>query len=227
MIAACWLWKKDINRDDAIQDIAWMDDLAAPLQDSTAVGILNKLRRATVTTVNECLKAILLPNLKAGKTEAIATLVGRGSKKIARETFRASDPTLLFDSELWPDAKLRLTASYKHLGGIVQVEGGIQIQDWCCMASFRKHRKATFASPIVAAAGKQILFSTLVESTQYFGTGAWPRASATDIRKLQHAVVAMSRQSLAPSVPLRRHATLEQSTCCLRLEPCLPSLRFT
>ena len=157
-------------------DVTWMDDLAVLLEDEEASGLIEKLRKAARMTLDQCLQAILLPNLKAGKAEALLTLVGRRSRKLAQEVFRGKEPTLDLQSSLWPGARLRLVSSYKHLGGIVQVEGGFKRELNSRIAAawraFRKHQKAVFASPIVDSRDKQILFGTLVESTLYFGVGA-------------------------------------------------------
>ena len=189
-------------------DVTWMDDLAILLEASSAEGVVEKLRRAAVLTLDQCLQAILLPNLKAGKTEAIIMLRGRGSKQVAREVFRSKDPTLGLQSQLWPTARLRLVPSYKHLGSVIQVEGGckreLRARIGSAWRAFKKHKKAVFASPLVATSEKQILFGSLVESTLYFGIGAWPCVEENTVGQLHSAIVAMSRHLLRPRFDYER-----------------------
>ena len=202
-----WFLQIPESQDDAVDeqrpiDVTWMDDLAILLEATSAKGVVEKLRRAAVLTLDQCLQAILLPNLKAGKTEAIVMLRGRGSKQMAREVFRGKDPTLGLQSQLWPTARLRLVPSYKHLGSVIQVEGGskreLKARIGAAWRAFKKHKKAVFASRLVASSEKQILFGSLVESTLCFGVGAWPCVEETDVGQLHSAIVAMSRHLLRP-----------------------------
>ena len=62
-------------------------------------------------TISECVKAALLPNLAAGKTEAALCLYGRQSEKTAAEIFQGAEPSLQLSSPVWPQARLRLVTS--------------------------------------------------------------------------------------------------------------------
>ncbi|CAE7602832.1 unnamed protein product [Symbiodinium sp. CCMP2592] len=158
-------------------DATWMDDLAVILTDATAQGLLAKLKAATCVTLEECLKAALLPNLRAGKTEALVALYGPGSNTLAKEVFRGKLPQLPLDSSLWPEASLGLAS--------------------CMQRAFNKHRRQVFASPIVRIAEKAILFTSLIESTLYYGAGTWSGLRPADIARLQSHVVNMARSMLS------------------------------
>ena len=179
-------------------DVTWMDDMSILLQASTASRLLHRLRIAATLTVDECLKAILLLNLRAGKI----SLVGRGARNVARTAFEGKEPTLQLDSGIWPDARLRLTAAYKHLGGIVQVGGGLKKELKARMGSawqaFNKHKRLIFGSPTVQPGEKAVLFSSLVESTIYYGSGTWPELAPAEADRLQGCLLRMARQMLRP-----------------------------
>ena len=50
-------------------DVTWMDDLAVLLWATGPEQMIEALRTAATVTIDSCVQALLLPNLKAGKTE--------------------------------------------------------------------------------------------------------------------------------------------------------------
>ena len=145
---------------------------------------------------------MLLPNLRAKKTEAIVSLFGKGATSVAKELFHGSEPTMELDSDLWPGARLRLVASYKHLGGLVQKDGSlkqeIKARVGAAWQAFTKHRKRVLGSPIVSARDEALLFSSLIESTLYYGAGTWSSLTKDLEEKLQQTAVGMARLMLRP-----------------------------
>ena len=184
-------------------DVSWMDDLALLLSAETPAGLIESVREASATLIDECLKALLYPNLAPGKTEAILSLVGRHSRSVRAEIYRDSEPSLALDSKLWPTARLRLVSRYKHLGGILHCTGSLsaELQARCALAwhSFRKHRRLIFASPIVTHREKSLLFHSLVLSSLLYGAGTWPVQDGPVVDKLQGVLLAMTRQMLRPT----------------------------
>ena len=183
-------------------DITWMDDLALLVMSDTADDLVDKARRVATVTINECVRASLLPNLAAGKTEAVISLYGARSKKLAAEIFRGSEPSLQLHSHIWPEARLRLVSSYRHVGGIIQARGGhskeIKARIGAAWAAFRLHKRQVFGSPVVDSRDKSLLFSSVVESTLFYGVGAWPLITEDDVAKFQHALHGMAKMMLRP-----------------------------
>ena len=94
-------------------DVTWMDDLAVLLSSHSPTQLVEDLRAAATCTVEECVHALLLPNLGPGKTEAVATLVGAGSKRAKLETFRGAAPSLALPTDLWRGACRLLQAPWR------------------------------------------------------------------------------------------------------------------
>ncbi|CAE7208996.1 Pgc [Symbiodinium sp. CCMP2592] len=187
-------------------DVTWMDDLAVLLWADGPDRLIHALRTAATVTIDSCIQALLLPNLRAGKTEAIAHLVGAGSKRVRLAVFNCKEPTLDLSESIWPGARLRLVSSYRHLGGILHVTGSlayeIRARTGAAWHAFRKHKRQVFGSPTVGARDKAVLFGSLVESTLFFGIGAWPRVTSCDTQKIQSTLVAMARNMLRPRYSL-------------------------
>ena len=138
-----------------------------------------------------------------GASEAIVSLVGRDSRKLRSELFRASEPSLPLHSVLWPEASLRLVPRYKHLGGILHCSGSVvpELRTRSALAwqAFRKHRRLVFASPIATHREKSLLFHSLVLSSLLYGAGTWSSQENTCVDKVQGVIVAMTRQMLRPT----------------------------
>ena len=200
----CGLPDGSVEPDDICSpvDATWMDDMSILLQANSSQELIERLRTAATTTLDECLQAVLLPNLRQGKTEAVVSFVGKGSLKTAKQAFEGSDPTLLLQSSIWPDARLRFAAVYKHLGGLIQVGGGLKLEFKARVGSawqaFNKHKRLIFGSPVVTLQEKSILFTSLVESTLYYGAGTWSLVRPAEKDKLQGCLLQMARQMLRP-----------------------------
>ena len=206
-------------------DATWMDDLALLVEDSRPDRLLEKVAAVATATLDECIKATLVPNLAEGKTECVVALYGPGSKKTSSEVFRGSSPDIQLHSDIWPNARLRLVTTYKHVGGIIQAGGGttkeVRSRLGAAWAAFRQHRRQVFSSPLVHIRDKSVLFSAVVESTLLFGVGAWPAHDPVATRKFQGALVCMARLMLRPrfSYAEARHMSGLYALACARILP--------
>ena len=206
-------------------DVTWMDDLALLVADSRPERLLDKVATVATATLDECMKATLVPNLTEGKTECVVALCGPGSKKISSEVFRGSSPDIQLHSEIWPEARLRLVTTYKHVGGIVQAGGGtareVRSRIGAAWAAFRQHRRQVFSSPLVHARDKAVLFAAVVESTLFYGVGAWPAHDSASTTKFQGSLVGMARLMLRPrfTYSAARHMSGLYALACARILP--------
>ena len=183
-------------------DVSWMDDLALLSSSKSAEGTVSATQHIASILLDECLHALLMPNLSKGKTEAIVSLVGPGSRRLKQELFVDSDPTFPLQSAMWPEARLRVTPAYKHLGGIIHHSGSIQAEVKArigsAWTSFRKHRRRVFAASYASTRDKAILLRSLVLSTMCFGIGTWPTVEPSVQDTFHTALVRMSRIMLRP-----------------------------
>ncbi|CAE7242191.1 unnamed protein product [Symbiodinium sp. CCMP2592] len=184
-------------------DVSWMDDLALLIWDTCPHRLLDSVRKAAEILLDECVKALLYPNLDPGKTEAIVSLVGKDSRKLRAQLFRSSVASLDLSPRVHPAAALRLVPQYRHLGGILHWKGALRFeirsrlgQAW---QAFKKHRRAIFASPVVSHREKALLFQSLVMSAMLFGAGTWVYRDAREVEAIVGAQLTMARQMLRPS----------------------------
>ena len=133
-------------------DSTWMDDLSLLLQAPDAEAFLQRLTYGASTLVDSCLEHALLPNLGRGKTEALVHLRSRQARSVRRQLFADQGGALPLRCRLWPEAKLRVTAAYKHLGGLLHHQGHLlrevkarAAQAW---TAFNQNKKKVFASPL-------------------------------------------------------------------------------
>ena len=118
----------DSNSSASPLDVTWMDDLAVLLwadgpRQMIESDLIEALRTAATVTIDSCVQAPLLPNHKAGKTEALLHLIGPESRRLREAVFSCSEPMLELHGSIWTGARLRLVATYKHLGGLLHVDG--------------------------------------------------------------------------------------------------------
>ncbi|CAE7526831.1 unnamed protein product [Symbiodinium sp. CCMP2592] len=184
-------------------DVSWMDDLVLLLWSASADGLISDTKLAAEVLLDECVRALLHPNLDPGKSEAIVSLVGRGSRKLRAALFRNPQPGIELQPQVYPASKLRFVAKYKHLGGILHWQGSLSVELRARVAqawqAFRKHRRAVFASPLITHREKALLFRSVVASTLYFGAGTWVYQEEAALQPLQGALLAMARQMLRPT----------------------------
>ena len=177
-------------------DSTWMDDLSLLLQAPDAEAFLQRLTYGASTLVDSCLEHALLPNLGRGKTEALVHLRSRQARSVRRQLFADQGGALPLRCRLWPEAKLRVTAAYKHLGGLLHHQGHLlrevkarAAQAW---TAFNQNKKKVFASPLVLLADKATLFDSLVATTLFYGSGTWPEPSVDCIQKLTGTLRSMA-----------------------------------
>ena len=186
----------------SVLDSTWMDDAAFVLRHHSAATLIQHLGRTAGALLDGCLGRALLPNLDRGKTEAIVSLQGSGSRKARADLFRAEQPSIPARSRLWPDAHIRLVAQYQHLGGTIHHTGALQreIKHRIALAwqAFNKRRKKIFTSPVVARTDKVVLFDSLVLSVLLYGAGTWCDVDDKALMQLSSAYHHMVASMLRP-----------------------------
>ena len=184
-------------------DVSWMDDLALLISANSAPELLSAVSGAAAALLDECLRAMLHPNLDPGKTEALVSLTGKQSRTLRSQLFRSAESSIPAPSMLWPNARIRIVPTYKHLGGLLHWSGSLhpELRTRCAQAwqAFRKQRKLVYGSPTVSHRDKALIFLSLVTTRLLYGVGTWDVTEDAYVEKLQGVLVAMTRQMLRPT----------------------------
>ncbi|CAE7710314.1 unnamed protein product [Symbiodinium sp. CCMP2592] len=162
-------------------DATWMDDLSLLLTAPNAQALETRAREGASCLIDACLSHALLPNLSRGKTEALLSFRAAGTKEIKHRVYHEQQGALTLNCALWPDATLRATPAYKHLGGILhhggKLEREVRFRTAQAWSSFNSRKRHVFASPLVPWEQKMVLFDTLVATVLFYGSGTWTNVS--------------------------------------------------
>ena len=229
MLCSVQVFSGDPEESLQILDCTWMDDSAFVLCHQDAGSLVDNLQHTSGHLLDSCLGRALLPNLDQGKTEAILSLQGKGSRKLRTDLFRPDPPVLEAPSDLWPGAHIRLVTQYRHLGGVLHHTGSLLREVKCRVAlawgAFNKRRKRIFASPVVARKDKTILFESLVLSVLLYGAGGWTEVGPAELAPLESAHHHMAATMLRPqySIDAAKHLGPAQVLSLVEL-PSVPVL---
>ncbi|CAE6923113.1 unnamed protein product, partial [Symbiodinium sp. CCMP2456] len=164
-------------------DCTWMDDSALMVRSRSADALADKLSVTAGALLDGCLGRALLPNLDKGKTEAIVSLRGAGSRK-ERQIHQTG----------------ALIREIRHRVALAWV-------------AFTKRRKHIFASPCVAWKDKTNLYESLVLSVPLYGAGTWRTLESPESQCLSSAyhqmVYAMMRPAYKADAGLGRWPLLD------------------
>ena len=202
-------------------DCTWMDDSALVFQAPSASALMLRLRLTTAALLDSCLGRALLPNLDRGKTEAVVSLRGKGSRGIRASIFASEPPTVEVNARLWPDARVQLVPVYRHLGGLIhhgaQLKHELRHRKALAWSAFNKRRKKIFGSPTVVWSDKTILFESLVVSVLFHGAGTWGPLSSEDRQSLAATYHHMAFSMMRPqySVEAARRLGSERALALL------------
>ena len=183
-------------------DVTWMDDCALLYFSASAAAVLEGTRRIAAIMLDECIRAILTPNLGPGKSETVVSLQGKGARALRIQAFAGNGPSLDIPSTMLPGSRLRVVPKYCHLGGIIHHTGAVRSEVKArvghAWTSFRQHQRRVFGSAFVTPHDKAVIFESIVLSTLVFAAGTWTVDRAEAIAPIQHALLQMSRIMLKP-----------------------------
>ena len=184
-------------------DVSWMDDLAILGACSTAKEAPEVLATTAGILIDTCLSRGMFPNLDRNKTEVIVGLRGKGAHAVRKALLSDTEPRLLTTSRCWPEQRIRVVASYKHLGGILHHQGRLEAEAktraGLAWAAFNKHKRTVFCQHHVRLQDKVVIFQSLVLSVLFYGCGTWGELELKARARLNRAYLSMGR------VLLRRH----------------------
>ena len=116
----------------------WADDSAILLADRSSERLLQRARCLFQIAHREMMRRAMAPNYKAGKTEAVVHLSGKGKRELARELFVRQQSRLHFTVGQRTFA-VGCVPGYSHLGGRVTVKGN-------AIADLRQKLASAFAA---------------------------------------------------------------------------------
>ena len=202
MLNELWPVSACATEEIPLLDCTWMDDAALVLQAHTAPALVDKLRQTAGVLLDGCLGRALLPNLDRGKTEAVVSLRGPGSRQTRAQTFRDDPATLDVNSDLWPGARIQLVPLYRHLGGHIHQSGALirEVRHRVALAwaAYTKRRKTIFAFSFVNWQDKVTIFESLVLSVLLYGAGTWNDLSVAERKCLESAYHRMAFGMMKP-----------------------------
>ena len=184
-------------------DATWMDDATFLIGSPTSHALPNIMATTGAAVVDACVGRALLPNLDKGKTEFIACPLGQGSRRVRQDLFTDSDPCIRLGSRLWPESKVSLVSSYRHLGGVIHHDSSLirELKNRVALAwkAFNTRKRQIFGSPGVCRKDKVVLFESLVLSILLYGAGSWDQLSPREESILTSAYHGMCFYMLRPA----------------------------
>ena len=195
----------------------WHDNVILLVASERCEDLLEACAAAT-RLAQSCFAATgLVVNFAAGKTEVVATPLGTGRRNTLSAILDSPDVSLPLDSNDASCQSVRLVSAYKHLGSMLQDDGGLRCDvDWR-LQSARKGL-APLARPIfgrsdVAPKAKADIFSTLIISRLAHNVGVWGALSPTEANHWSAGVFGLYR-SLAPRALRQAAAHLSAAQLC-------------
>ena len=202
----------------AIRDVVWADDIAVPRvckdprQTCAAIACETGARADSMSELG------LRLTYGAGKTAAVATVRGAGSREVKQSLFphdqaAGSIPLLREHAER---AAVPLVASYRHLG-TMQAPGGdigpeIRYRVSQAHGALQEGRRKLYRSRRICVRRMAHLLNATVLAKLTHGAGAWPPLGKCDQQTFDTAVWTFSRAILC--VPRSGDQSLTGVMCC-------------
>ena len=190
----------------------WADDLSLPLV-GTAEQVPAAVTVAATALHHACHKRAMCPNYAPGKTEALVSYAGPGSRKAARSLYGTGCGSLPLPVQ--PAVRLRCVLQYCHLGTMLSAK---------CRPTRDLHRKLGFAKSVAGQLAKKVLRR---EAVQIHARGSILDVLATS-RAHYGAAIWGGLNSQEAALWAAGHGSLYR--CLVRPRrgadgPCFPSLR--
>ena len=163
-------------------DATWADDSAFATAAKTATGLLQKATRLSAVVPRTCHRFGFTPNMKIGKTSAMISLCGKGSKGARLAYFGGGAPELKV-AEL--GLAVPVVPQYRHLGGFVDINntGVVEARHRVALAgqAYDSVGKLMLNRKDLALSVRAGIFNTVVTAS-FFNLGLWlPSGKAWNI----------------------------------------------
>jgi hypothetical protein len=205
----------------------WMDDLNILLTASSNSALVAKCQLTFSILLDACANFQMVPNLKKGKTEAMLTFRGAGSREF-RRTYYSHNTGLCVVCE-HATHTITVVSRYLHLGGIVHHRdcNRQQIKRRLAIAhqAFQQHRRLLYRNNNIAWHTRCQLFQSLILSKLTYGMESWtfPIKSCRDqihtgIMKLYRKLLGVRHSAHLTDIEVLVETALPDPTELLRRE---------
>ena len=176
---------------------AWVDDLAFMLMSDSAATLLDTVAKASSIVYTELAAVGVQINLNSGKTEALVSMRGKGSRELRRQLHCEDDSMVTFNTHDLRPSSLGVTPKYKYLGSLISTTRG-------CVADIRRRtalafvvlkslRKAVFTNQKLSLKGKIAVLNSVVLSKFLATAGSWILTTKQEIQCFQANVMKLYR----------------------------------
>ena len=211
----------------------WADDSAILLADRSSERLLQRARCLFQIAHREMMRRAMSPNYKAGKTEAVVHLSGKGKRELARELFVRQQSRLHFTVGQHTFT-VGCVPGYSHLGGRVTVKGNaiadLRQKLASAFAAARPLARTVLRNKHLPIAQRRQLLNGLSLSRITHTAATWPRLGVEEsalwsagYSKLVRLLTSDDRWTGAPSLPgpqeLCRYTGMPLPDSFLRCEP--------
>ena len=189
----------------SLLDVTWADDLLLLQSNQDSRELLRRTALAGGLLSDLCSRRGLQLNYKAGKTECLLRLKGRGTKALRFEIFDKENPSLKLPSMIYEDLQVRLVANYKHLGNQITMASSqmheIKVRTGQAKAIYNKHRRSVFQNACIAVKVRVKLLNVLVLSVLNYNQGTWRPLNSREWKYYQNVIMSMYRGLARATVP--------------------------
>ena len=194
----------EIQQAPSFVDVTWADDLVLLQAHSDCRELIRRTTLAGGLLSDLCTRRGLILNYKAGKTECLLRLKGKGTQAVRLELFDCVEPFLQLPSTIHEELFVRIVAHYKHLGNQITMASSqmheIRMRTGQARAIYNKHRRSVFQNPLIALPVRVKLLNVLVLSVLTYNQGTW-RPLALKEWTYQNAVMNLYRGLARATIP--------------------------
>ena len=199
-------------------DVSYVDDAAVMIQSAKAEGLAERVTRATAEIIDTFAQHGLVVNMKPGKTEAIMSWRGPGSRHAKRKVLLDGGSIIKVRLASGEECSLRIVDAYKHLGGYVAADASMRREIGnrasSGMTVYMELRKPIFADRRLPLATKSQLADALVDSRHFYNAAIWPRLPERELKRVEISCAKPYRTMLG--LQLRKDAPLVASGVVLQ-----------
>ena len=183
----------------------WADDVSLLLQVQQADQVAEAVAATMEFFTEELDAAGLQANHGQGKTEAIVSIYGSGSREARRNLLTQEDPAISFSTRRGP-ARVRIVPHYQYLGSCVQANGqalpDIVHRRSLAQEVFRPAKARILRNPAITFEEKILLLRSRILSRFLHGAGLWSLGTSREREAVAEAIYGFYRGAFQPLVGL-------------------------
>eukprot|EP00438_Fugacium_kawagutii_P004073 Skav227081 [mRNA] locus=scaffold1387:128305:134481:+ [translate_table: standard] len=173
--------------------VIWADDIAVTLAAASPSALTELLSRTTSAMWDLLRDAGLSLNLEAKKTEAVVMFRGKGAVEARLQLFQEDRPPHLVVPCRDHIISLRISPSYKHLGGRYGMTGDLQdelvARQKDARRAYAELRRPLFGNRRISVRTRLQLLQSLVISKLLYGAAVWADLSPAQLHSLDTSLM--------------------------------------